>query len=144
MSSLLTVILTGSNTSELRANFFPEIFLDFKENEYSCALLDLIVRNGSDFNKIFRVNCDIISGSYINGTVSRVIHQFAGSVSKVKQQTLVEIPVNLDYLPVKVKHLRSIRISFTDSSDQAVKIQGEISCRINIKRKSLNKHVDLP
>lgn len=137
--SVLTVALSGVGTSTLEAKFFPEIPLDDDAYEYSCALLDLSIKNGSETNKLIesginRINCDIISGSYINGVHCNTIHQFASSALKVKHQTIVEIPIHLNYFPVKVKSLRSIHISILDNKGKPVNIQGEVCCRINIKR----------
>lgn len=152
MTSVLTVALSGSNTSTLESNFFPEVQLDDDEYEYSCALLDLIVKNVDTSNEflksgVVRIHCNIISGSYINGLQCTAIHQFAVSASKVKQETLVEIPIHLNYFPLKIrKNLRSIYISIVDKKGQPLNIKGDISCRINIKRaiRAQINDVDLP
>lgn len=138
MTSSLTVSFSGKNT-ELQANFLPEIILD-ENYDYSCALLDLIITNSTNVNKIvtsgvLNINCDLISGSYINGVQSRAIHQFHASASRVKDQTLVEIPNHLNYFPVKIKDFQSIQISIVDSNRKPINIYGgDIICRINIKR----------
>lgn len=137
MTSVLTIALSGDRTASLEAKFFPEIPLDDECYEYSCALLDLTVKNVVESvpgSAMIHVNCDIISGSYINGVQCNTIHQFADSASHVKQRTLVETPIHLNYFPVKVKSLRSVHISIEDSKGKPVNIQGDIYCRINIKR----------
>lgn len=112
---------SGASTV-LQSNFLPEIMLD-ERYDYSCALLDLIIKNkknsnntADDLKKIIRlgviqIKCDIVSGSYINVVQDHTIHQFASSASIVKGQEFVEIPKHLNYLPIKSKNLRSIRIS---------------------------------
>lgn len=138
MTSLYTVVFTGTS-SILQANFLPEITLD-ENSDYSCALIDLFIKNTNNADKIvnigeIRINCDIISGSYINGQQSHTIHQFATSTSDVKGQIFVEIPKHLIYFPIKVKSLRSIQISIVDHKGEPINIYGgEIICRINIKR----------
>lgn len=140
MTSVLTVAMTGSNTSSLEAKFFPEIQLDDDAYEYSCALIDLIVKNVEETNKLFnsgmnRIDCDIISGSYINGMQCNAIHQFTVSTSNVKHETLVEIPIHLNYFPIKIrKNLRVIQLAFVDKKGVSLNIQGDIYCRISIKR----------
>lgn len=152
MTSVLTVALSGSNTSTLESKFFPEVQLDDDEYEYSCALLDLTVKNvdtSSEFLKsgVVRIHCNIISGSYINGMECTAIHQFVVSASKVQQETLVEIPIHLNYFPFKIrKNLRSIHISIADKTGQPSYIKGDICCRINVKRviRAKIKNADLP
>lgn len=147
MTSLLTITFSntggggGGGTSVLQTHFLPEITLD-DDCGYSCAFLDLIIKttNDDDLNKIadlgvLCVNCDVISGSYINGERRHVIHQFATSASHMKGRILVEIPKNLNYFPIKYKNLHSIQISIVDQNGKPIDIYGgEIICRINIKR----------
>lgn len=139
MTSSFTFIFSGVN-SILQADFLPEIRLD-EDCNYSCALLDLIIKK-SDLKEIaalgvIHINCDIVSGSYINGQRSHTIHQFTTSASHVKSQTFLETPRHLNYLPVKVKSFSSIQISIFDDKGKQVNLQGcNITCRINIKRDS--------
>lgn len=143
MTSSFTVTFSGT-TAVLQAYFFPEIILD-EDCEYSCALLDLIIKNNPTFDlkeivnlNVLRVDCDIISGSYINSERKHTIHQFATSASYVKGQTFVEIPKHLNYFPVKTRNLCSIQISIVDQQGNLVNINGgEIICRVNIKRDTI-------
>lgn len=139
MTSSITVAFQGS-TSVLQTDFLPEIMLN-DNYIYSCALLDLFIINNKEVNEIValdvvRIDCDIISNSYINGQTSHVIHQFATNASRVKGRTLVEIPKNLNYFPIKVNRcLHSIQISIHNQKGEPVIIKsGDIICRINIKR----------
>lgn len=145
MSSSFTVTFSGKK-SVLQSHFLPEITLDNGHN-YSCALLDLIIemKNKADLEKIvglgvLHIKCDVISGSYINGVRSHVIHQFASSTSVVKGQIFVEIPKHLNYFPLNIKNLSSIQISIVDNKGREIDIYGgDISCRINIKRECNEK-----
>lgn len=137
MTSSLTAAFSG-NSSKLQANFFPEITLD-EYSDYSCALLDLVVHSNVDLQKLaelstVRIDCDIVSGSYINGVHCHTIHQFVANAPRVKTQTFVESPKHLNYFPVKTKSLRSIQISIVDHKGALVDFKGDITCRINIKR----------
>lgn len=140
MTSSLTVAFTGTS-SVLQSSFLPQITLD-GDCKYSCALLNFIVKNCEKLAEIvklgeMRINCDIISDSYINGSQSHTIHQFASSASYAKGQTFVEIPKHLIYFPVKTKYLTAIQISIVDHKGRLVNIYGgEIICRIHIKRDS--------
>lgn len=83
---------------------------------------------------VIRIECDIISGSYINGKQSHTIHQF--SHCKVDPgYKFIEVPRHLIYFPIKDKQLRYIQISIVDQDGHLVDFRGEqISCRIHIKK----------
>lgn len=136
--SSVTITFTGKN-SVLQADFLPGISLS-EEYEYSCSFFDLIIQNITDFDKIdqlgvIRVNCDIISESYINGKRGQSIHQFTPSTSTVKGGSLVEFPKHLNYFPIKVFDLYTVQISFVDQEGNLVDFGDcDITCRIKIKR----------
>lgn len=136
MRSLHTFAFTGTGSAVLQCNFLPEIILD---DEYSCALLDLTIENTTatelELGEI-RINCDLISNSYINGQQSDVIHQFVTSSTTLKSgQTLFEVPRHLNYFPVKDKILQSIHISIVNNKGKLLNIVGGyIICRIAIKK----------
>lgn len=81
-----------------------------------------------------RIECDIVSGSYINGKHCHTIHQF--SHCKVPPgYKFIEVPQHIIYLPIKEKQLCSIQISIVDQNGHLIDFRGEqISCRIHIKR----------
>lgn len=83
---------------------------------------------------VIRIECDIISGSYINGNHCHTIHQF--SHCKVDPgYKFIEVPPHIIYLPIKEKQLRSIQISIVDQDGNLIDFRGEqISCRIHIKQ----------
>lgn len=143
MTSSYTIAFSGTS-SVLQSNFLPEIMLD-ENTDYSLALLDLIIKNSSNLDDIIKLNvihvdCDIISGSYINGVRKHTIHQFATTPRVRGQTSFVEIPKNLNYFPVKTKILNSIQISILDPNGKPVNtFSGEIICRINIKRDNNRK-----
>lgn len=87
---------------------------------------------------VIRIDCDIVSGSYINGKHCHTIHQF--SHCKVGPgYKFIEVPQHIVYLPIKEKHLRTIQISIVDQEGRPIDFRGEqISCRIHIKR--VNDH----
>lgn len=149
MTSSLTVAFSGTS-SVLQAHFFPEIILD-ADSSYSCALLDFIFYepnvevNETVIKKIteldiVRINCDLVSGSYINGVHCHTLHQFATSNSRVNGKFFVEIPKHINYLPIKTHNLRSIQISVFGREGLIADLSGgKIICRINIKRDIVEK-----
>lgn len=83
---------------------------------------------------VVRIECDIVSGSYINGKHCHTIHQF--SHCKVSPgYKFIEVPQHIIYFPIKEKRLRTIQISIIDQNDNPINFRGEqISCRIHIKK----------
>lgn len=141
MTSSILVTFSGKSPI-LTAHFFPEIILDAQYN-HSCALVDLIIYDSiEEINKIkdlglIRVECDIISESYINGAQSRLLYQFTPDASPVNNnnKAFVEIPKHLIFLPVKTKILSSLQISFFNHNEKLIDIaDANIVCRLNIKR----------
>lgn len=144
MTSSLTIAFSGTE-SVLQVTPFPDIELD-DDHEYSCALIDLIIKDskGSDGNisldqiinlGIICVNCDLISNSYINSVQKNTIHQFTTRAAHVEAGTLFEFPKHLNFFPVKNKNLRSIQIAVVDREGNPINLSGgDIICRIKIKR----------
>lgn len=144
MSSPLTLVFSGDK-SVLQVDHFPDITFDC-DTEYSCALLDLIIRDSKNAEGqtslkdiislgIICVNCDLISNSYINGVQKNRIHQFATSAAHVKGGTLFEAPKHLNYFPIKSKILHTIQISVLDQQGNPINLSGgNIICRIKIRR----------
>lgn len=127
MTSSLTVTFSSA-TSVLQTKFLPEIMLD-DNYDYSCALLDLIIKN-IDLEKIadlglIRIDCDIISGSYINGQRNHTIHQFAPGTLYVKGQTLLEVPK-------KVKNPRQVKQKQLESQS-LLKASNQVESQISVE-----------
>lgn len=144
MTSSLTLAFSGKEPV-LQATPFPDISLD-DDHEYSCALLDLIIKNCKDSSgeinlkeiiglETISVNCDLISNSYINGVSKTTIHQFTTRAAHVQDGTLFEFPKHLNYFSVKNRNLRTIQIAVVDENGNPINLSGgTIICRIKIKR----------
>ena len=70
------------------------------------------------------VNVDIISGSYINGTMKNTIYSFFLRVSPGYK--IIETPVNLVYLPIILNAINSFNVSITNQDDQPLNNRNEI------------------
>lgn len=84
---------------------------------------------------LIRIECDIVSGSYINGKHCHTIHQFSNC--KVRPgYKFIEVPQHIIYLPIKERQqLRTIQISIVNQDGDLIDFRGEqISCRIHIKQ----------
>lgn len=100
------------------------------ENTY--AESDGIIKISSQ--DIVRVECNIVSCSYINGRRSQSIYEFATNRVGVGYK-IIERPNNLIYLPITSRRINFIQISFVDQEGEPVDFRGEsITCRIHIKR----------
>lgn len=84
---------------------------------------------------VIRIECDIVSGSYINGKHCHTIHQFSNC--KVRPgYKFIEVPQHIIYLPIKERQqLRTIQISIVNQDGELIDFRGEqISCRIHIRK----------
>lgn len=83
---------------------------------------------------VVRVECDVVSGSYINGMSSHIIHEFAPNVPPGYR--LIEIPKNVIYFPVNQNYISSINIRILDIHNNLINLRGEeIQLYLHLKRK---------
>lgn len=82
---------------------------------------------------VVRIDCDLTTGSFLNGDNTHTLYEFSPSVSpgyKINEQ-----PSNLIYLPVVRKRINTINLRIVDQTGRLVDFRGEsITCRIHIKR----------
>lgn len=80
-----------------------------------------------------RIDCDLITGSFQNGTSTHTIYEFVPTADpgyKINEQ-----PKHLIYLPVVRQRINTINVSILDQNGEFVNFRGEtITCRIHIKR----------
>ena len=69
------------------------------------------------------VNIDIISGSYVNGTTKNTFYSFFPKVSPGYK--IIEMPVNLVYLPIKLNTIYSLAVLITDQDDHLLNLRNE-------------------
>lgn len=83
---------------------------------------------------VVRIECDIISGSYINGKSSHIIHEFAPNIPPGYR--IIEIPKNVIYFPINQKNISSINIRLLDNNNKLINFRGEdIQIYLHIKQK---------
>lgn len=88
--------------------------------------------NISKINAI-RVDCNITSSSYLNGSREHVIHEFFPNVRAGYK--IVEIPKNIIYLPVAVRSIDHLRLQIVDENKNLVDFRGEtITIRVHLKK----------
>ena len=78
------------------------------------------------------VNCDIISGSYLNGHIFPTIYSFFPNVNPGYK--IVERPINIQYLPITSNDIFSIRLWLTDQNGKKIDLRGEtLTVRLELK-----------
>lgn len=83
---------------------------------------------------VVRVECDIASGSYINGKSSHIIHEFAPNVAPGYR--IIEIPKNIIYFPVNQTNVSCINIRLLDIRNNLINLRGEeVQLYLHIKKR---------
>lgn len=84
---------------------------------------------------VIRIECDIVSGSFVNGKPSHIIHEFVPNVPPGYR--IIEVPRNLIYFPVNQDTISSINVRILDSDNQLVNLRGEdIQIYFHLKKKA--------
>lgn len=74
---------------------------------------------------VVRIECDIVSGSFVNGKSSHIIYEFAPNVPPGYR--IIETPKNVIYFPVNQKNISSINIRILVINNNLVNLRGEES-----------------
>lgn len=83
---------------------------------------------------VVRIECDIISGSFINGKSGHIIHEFAPNIPPGYR--IIEIPKNVIYFPINQKTISTINIRLIDNNNKLINFRGEeIQLYLHIKKK---------
>lgn len=83
---------------------------------------------------VVRVECNLVRGSYQNGVEGHIIHEFYPSVPPGFK--IIETPRYVIYLPVSVKKLENITVSFTDQDNHLINFRQEtINVRLHLRQK---------
>ena len=78
------------------------------------------------------VHIDIISGSYVNGTTKNTIYSLFPKVSPGYK--IIEMPVNLVYLPKTLDTIDRLGVSITDQDDHLLNLRNEkLTIRFHIR-----------
>lgn len=84
---------------------------------------------------VLRINCNIASGSYLNGKPTHSIHAFYPEVGPGFK--IIHVPKNIIYFPINVRTLDTVTISIVDQADRIVNFHGEeITLRCHIRKVS--------
>lgn len=136
-----------ANKNTLQCEMMCSQPIDFEKPNTIGALLGF--RHGQILNKntvhvselpadilkvnVIRIECGIIKGAYFNNAPSHTIHEFSSRVAPGYK--IIEVPQNVIYFPVTVKHVHSISLSVVDEQNRLINFRGEtITIRLHIKK----------
>ena len=115
---------TGDNCLRTVLGFDSKIFT--KGRYESDHLVDIM-----NINSIL-VNCDIVSGSRLNGIEAPVMYSFFPNVSPGEK--IVETPKNLIYVPITTTIISTLTCWLTDQDGKALDLRGEkLSIALHIR-----------
>lgn len=84
---------------------------------------------------VIRVECDIVSGSYVNGEPSHIVHEFALNVPPGYR--IIEIPKNAIYFPINQNNISCIHIRLLDINNNLINLRGEeVQLYLHLRRKN--------
>ncbi|XP_075213704.1 uncharacterized protein LOC142319915 [Lycorma delicatula] len=157
----------SGNLSLLHTTFFPGLDLDLTDGEWELALINLTTYNSIPNDSLapllgfeqaclaeniwhmsskpvainnvnaLRVECNLIRGSYTNGSEGHVLHEFTLSVPPGFK--IIESPKNIIYLPVNTRNINEITLRFTDQNGKLINFRGEtITVRLHLRRRLEN------
>ena len=79
-----------------------------------------------------RITSDIIGSSYSNGSNENTIYSFFPSVGPGYK--IIEVPVNLVYLPITMNTISSMETKLIDQNGKLINLRGEeLSIRFHIR-----------
>lgn len=136
-----------ANNSLLRTEIKSKYYIDFTQQHSIGTLLGfpnnikILQPNktyiGPESVNIMKVNtinimCNIVHGSYKNGTNQHILHTFYPTVPPGFK--IVEKPHNLVYLPLNTTYISDIEVNISDQDENPVDFRGEdISLRLHIR-----------
>ena len=105
---------------------FPNKVLEVDKSNYSFSPIKILKINA------LRIECNIISGAYINEKAVHTIHEFFPSVPPGYK--IIDKPIKIIYLPVIVDEISHIQLKIVDQDGELVNFRGEeILIRLHLK-----------
>lgn len=149
-SSVTFNLLANNNT--LKSEIYCSENIDFSQSSNIGLLLGFTEKKILDANKwhtsstqvninkvdVIRITCNIVRGTYRDGTEGHVLHEFYPQVGPGFK--IVEIPKSIIYLPIfKQNNLTELSIRLEDQKGDSVNFRGEnINLRVHIREKKRN------
>lgn len=133
------------NVNTLKCNIVSSFEIDFTHEDSVGRLLGFNARKlepmqiheSDETVDIFKVNvlridCNIVTSSFLNGVPSHTIHEFYPNVSPGFK--IIETPATVVYLPINTRTINNITIKIVDQLNRLVNFRNEeISLRLHLK-----------
>lgn len=93
-----------------------------------------------DTTKRIRIDCDLTTGTFHNGSITHTIHEFELTQNQLDLDDsfgyiITEQPRNLIYLPITRRRISNINITAFNQDGEPIEVDGgHISCRVHIQR----------
>lgn len=133
---LATIYSTLEVSFDVTNSVGPLLGFDTKDIIPKSSLL--VSKKPPDINEvnIIRVECNIASGSFLNGRSTHTIYEFFPTVPPGYK--ICEVPANLIFLPlVNIQKITDITISLVDQKGRLIDFRGErVSVRVAIRKKN--------
>lgn len=82
---------------------------------------------------VIRVECDLIVGSYTNGSPSHIIHEFVPNVPPGHRY--IEAPRNVIYFPINKGYFSSVTVKIVDEHGECIDFREEnIQLRLHVRK----------
>lgn len=127
VSDKCVVDFSQSNSIGSVLGFTPQYLFDPGSTHISNRVINIQTINS------LRIDCDLITGSYHNGSGTHTIYEFDPSVDPGYK--IAEQPKHLIYLPIVRHRISTISLTIKDQEGKLIDFRGEnITCRLHIKR----------
>lgn len=84
---------------------------------------------------VIRVECDLIQGSFTNGSPTHIIHEFVLNIPSGYQ--VIEVPKNVIYFPIKNKYISSVTLKILDLEGNLINFNNEkIQLRLHLRKRN--------
>lgn len=72
---------------------------------------------------VVRIECDLVQGSYTNGELSHIIHEFVPNVPPGYR--IIEAPANVIYLPINKSNISAVTVKIVDVNGDCIDFRKE-------------------
>lgn len=82
---------------------------------------------------VIKIECDLVQGSYNNGSPSHVLYEFVPNVPPGHRY--IELPQNIVYLPINRNIISTLTVKIVDQHNNCIDFRGEdIQLRLHLRR----------
>lgn len=147
-NNAVVIIKANNNTLKSEVRSTEKMFFNKKDSigsllGFSKRVLEPNISYESDLPvniirvNVIRIECNIVSGSYINNTQVHTLHEFSPKVGPGYK--IIEVPKNVIYLPVNAQRIESLTLRLIDQNGDLINFRGEtVTIRLHLKPQNVN------